>query len=70
MRYRIATSMTSYPVYEIEADSLQEALEAFNSGFEEPIWEDVDDHAVEKVTDENGCDLTDQWYSIEGGDVV
>jgi hypothetical protein len=68
MRYTIATVMTSYPVYKIEADSLEEAIELFNSGSESPFDEDVDEHTVKSVVDENGCDLTEEWDRIEAGD--
>jgi hypothetical protein len=60
--------MKSFPVYEIEADSLEEAKELFYSGSERPVDEDVEKHIVESVEDENGCDLTDEWHSVEAGD--
>ena len=68
MRYTIATVMTSFPVYEIEADSLEEAIELFNSGSEQPVDEDVDEHTVESVVDENGYELTEEWNRVEAGD--
>ena len=68
MRYTITTVMTSYPVYEIEANNLEEAIELFASGGEHPIDEDVGEQIVERVVDTNGTDLTGEWNKADAGD--